>query len=100
MFPWDYAAAELGSLDQWNPTKVFIDLCWMLGLVTDRRRSSNHMQLTQRARLLQEAGLPPVAEYEVKGFPFLRCRVPVRVEDQARQAPKQDQNGLRRREAL
>merc|ERR1711974_543670 len=27
LFPWDYAAAELGSWDQWNPTKMFIDLC-------------------------------------------------------------------------
>ena len=22
---WDYADAELGALQQWNPTKVFID---------------------------------------------------------------------------
>lgn len=97
MFPWDYAAAELGSLDQWNPTKMFIDLCGNLGLVTDRRRSSTHMQLTQRAKLVEEAGMPPVAEYKVEGFPFLRCRMPVRSGDQP---PKQDPNGLRRRQAF
>merc|ERR1719189_2857377 len=44
LFPWDYAAAELGAWDQWNPTKVFIDACAELGLATRRRRCSVRLQ--------------------------------------------------------
>ena len=29
-FAWDYANAELGALQQWNPAKVFIDLMAMV----------------------------------------------------------------------
>jgi stearoyl-CoA desaturase (delta-9 desaturase) len=83
MFPWDYAAAELDWYDQWNPTKMFIDFCGAFGMVWDRRRSSEQLQMMQRSKLLSQAGLPPVAEYKVEGPVFLRCRVPARTKGQA-----------------
>ena len=38
-FPYDYAASEFGAEDQYNPTKMFIDICAWMGLVTDRKRA-------------------------------------------------------------
>jgi len=72
LFPWDYAAAELGAWDQWNPTKVFIDVCDALGLVSGRRRCSSRLQEARRAQMAKLAG--PQA-YGVVGPPFLRRRV-------------------------
>ena len=40
-YPYDYAASELGSDSQYNPTKMFIDLCAFVGLVKDRKRALN-----------------------------------------------------------
>jgi len=40
VYPYDYAASEFGITQQFNPTKVFIDGCAKLGLVTDRKRAT------------------------------------------------------------
>eukprot|EP00415_Alexandrium_ostenfeldii_P001848 UN1848 len=72
LFPWDYAAAELGALDQWNPTKVFIDGCSAMGLVYGRRRCSSRLQQARRTQL---ANLEGPQKYVVVGPPFLRHRV-------------------------
>ena len=40
-FPYDYAASELGSDQHFNPTKIVIDICAYMGLVTDRKRALN-----------------------------------------------------------
>lgn len=40
-FPFDYAASEFGIGNQYNPTKLFIDVCAHLRLVTDRKRALN-----------------------------------------------------------
>ena len=40
-FPYDYACAEKGCLEQWNPTKFFIDVLCALGLAYDRKRAKN-----------------------------------------------------------
>ena len=64
-FPWDYAAAELDAWDQWNPTKMFIDACYHLGLCTDRRRCAPRNQLSRRHRLgkaAEPAGSPSVQD--------------------------------------
>jgi len=37
-FAFDYAASELGCLQQWNPTKLFIDTMANVGLVYGRKR--------------------------------------------------------------
>lgn len=73
-FPWDYAAAELGALEQWNPTKAFIDTCALLGLVKDRKRCSPEMQ---RARRNRSSGRSLNQEYEVKGQLCFRYLQPV-----------------------
>ncbi|CAJ1407063.1 unnamed protein product [Effrenium voratum] len=70
LFPWDYAAAELDAWDQYNPTKVFIDGCCLLGLAQGRRRCSPRLQELRRMQLLglqEDEGL-----YEVVGLPLLR----------------------------
>lgn len=38
-FPHDYACSELGVSEQFNPTKLFIDVSAMLGLASGRRRA-------------------------------------------------------------
>lgn len=40
-FPYDYAASEFGISIQFNPTKLFIDICAYFGLVTNRKRALN-----------------------------------------------------------
>jgi hypothetical protein len=37
----DYAASELGWDSQYNPTKMFIDVCAFVGLVKDQKRALN-----------------------------------------------------------
>ena len=39
-YPFDYAASEYGVLQQFNPTKLIIDICASVGLVTDRKRAT------------------------------------------------------------
>ena len=39
-YPFDYAASELGASRQFNPTKVFIDVCCLLGLASERKRGT------------------------------------------------------------
>ena len=39
-FPYDYAASELGMFHQFNPTKLFIDACCLLGLAGNRKRAT------------------------------------------------------------
>jgi len=79
-FPWDYAAAELDSWDQWNPTKAFIDLCAYFGLVKTRRRCSARVQEQYRVRLHYWHGDGPVQgqeapRFRVVGAPFMRYKV-------------------------
>jgi stearoyl-CoA desaturase (delta-9 desaturase) len=40
-FPSDYATSEFGWHEQWNPTRLFIDACACIGLVSDRKRSDD-----------------------------------------------------------
>ncbi|CAE8594553.1 unnamed protein product, partial [Polarella glacialis] len=84
LFPWDYAAAELDAWDQWNPTKVFIDMCCWAGIGSHRRRCSTRLQELRRSQLIDKAGCDdpdgpegPVKErsYKVLGLPLLRYRV-------------------------
>lgn len=75
-FPWDYAAAELGALDQWNPTKAFIDMCAALGIVTHRKRCSWKIRYAHRSRVGGAFGM-----YEKKGPLFLRYLQPVPAEE-------------------
>lgn len=71
LFPWDYAAAELNAWDQWNPTKVFIDVCGAVSLASNRRRCSSRLQQARRAQLAHRSG---VQTYDIVGWPFFRYR--------------------------
>jgi len=50
-YPYDYAASELGSDKHWNPTKIFIDFCAMIGVVTDRKRALSTWEILKKKRL-------------------------------------------------
>jgi len=39
-YPFDYAASEYGLMAQFNPTKVLIDVCAMVGQVSQRKRAT------------------------------------------------------------
>lgn len=39
-YPFDYAASEFGISKQFNPTKLFIDTCVLLGLASDCKRAT------------------------------------------------------------
>jgi len=39
-YPYDYAASEFGITSQFNPSKLFIDVCASLGLVWGRKRAT------------------------------------------------------------
>ena len=49
------AAAELDAFDQWNPTKVFIDVCAALGMCSERRRCQPAAQIARRLALEESA---------------------------------------------
>mmetsp|Transcript_4546 Transcript_4546/g.11090 ORF Transcript_4546/g.11090 Transcript_4546/m.11090 type:complete len:2751 (-) Transcript_4546:1570-9822(-) len=52
-FAYDYATAELDCLQQWNPTKIFIDLMAVLGLVKNRKRG--HRMWGNRKKQMRDA---------------------------------------------
>ena len=79
LFPWDYAAVELEAWEQFNPTKVFIDFCCMMGLASQRRRCSRRLQDLRRLQLLglrDDMGFA----YEVAGPPLFRYKQLVRTD--------------------
>jgi len=71
-FSWDYAAAELGAFEQFNPTKVFIDLMACLGLAWDRKRADKAW--AQRKARWETAHGRPVLE-SIEGAPLFKQRV-------------------------
>jgi stearoyl-CoA desaturase (delta-9 desaturase) len=66
-FPWDYAAAELEPMQQFNPTKVFIDAMAFLGCAWDRKRALQTWD-QRKQRWEKEQGRPVVESLE---GPFL-----------------------------
>jgi len=74
-FGWDYAAAELGALQQFNPTKVFIDIMAFLGLAWDRKRGLNvwaqrkaRWEETQGRKVVESLEGPPLFKHRVVTF--------------------------------
>lgn len=53
-YPFDYAASEYGILTQFNPTKLVIDVCAAVGLVSDRKRATA-MWKRERSKMQQQA---------------------------------------------
>jgi len=60
-YPYDYAASELGSDHQWNPTKIFIDVCAFFGIVTDRKRALKAWEMLKKKNLENEEHLKLMA---------------------------------------
>lgn len=50
-YPYDYATSEGGAFEQFNPTKMFIDLMCFLGLAWDRKRALGAWHRLKTARL-------------------------------------------------
>jgi stearoyl-CoA desaturase (delta-9 desaturase) len=71
-FDWDYAAAELGALQQFNPTKVFLDCMIFLGLAWAPKRADKVWE-TRKARWSAQNGRPVLESLE--GPPLFRRRV-------------------------
>merc|ERR1712232_1189135 len=71
-FSWDYAAAELGALLQFNPTKIFIDAMAFLGLAWDRKRA-DQVWKQRKARWEEVQGRQVVESLE--GPPLFKHRV-------------------------
>ncbi|CDJ43157.1 fatty acyl-CoA desaturase, putative [Eimeria tenella] len=49
-YPYDYAASEGGVLDQYNPSKLVIDICARLGLAWDLRRATTAWKMLKAER--------------------------------------------------
>merc|ERR1719498_188915 len=71
-FSWDYAAAELGALQQFNPTKVFLDCMIFLGLAWSPKRADK-VWSTRKARWSAQNHRPVLESLE--GPPLFRRRV-------------------------
>ncbi|EQC27056.1 stearoyl-CoA desaturase (delta-9 desaturase) [Saprolegnia diclina VS20] len=54
-FPSDYATGEMGILQQWNPTKAFIDLMALVGQAYDLKRSRTSTSTRERVAAAVEA---------------------------------------------
>ena len=55
-YPWDYATSEFGITTQFNPSKLFIDVCAFFGLAWNRKRA-DHMGREARRRNAEAAAL-------------------------------------------
>ena len=49
-YPFDYAASEYGVSSQFNPSKLFIDMCACVGLVWGRKRGTAAWQMGRARR--------------------------------------------------
>lgn len=49
-FPYDYATSEFGHMQQFNPTKLFIDACDWLGLAWDCKRATGACTLMKQKK--------------------------------------------------
>ncbi|KAL8446148.1 hypothetical protein Emag_004834 [Eimeria magna] len=54
-YPYDYAAAEGGVWEQFNPSKLLIDTAARFGLAWDRRRATTAWQMVKQEREQQSA---------------------------------------------
>lgn len=78
-FAWDYATSELEPHQQWNPTKLFIDACAALGLVSGRKRATGCWALRKQrwldeARAAGRVSSRVVLRERLVGWPLFRMR--------------------------
>jgi stearoyl-CoA desaturase (delta-9 desaturase) len=84
-FAFDYAASELGALQQWNPTKVMIDVLALLGQVWGRKRGTR--MWNERKAYWQKKRPDEVMVEELHGPPMWKVRT-VRWEKKEKPAEK------------
>merc|ERR1712100_905123 len=72
-FDWDYACAELGASQQFNPTKMFIDAMALIGLVS-RRKRADKIWRDRKIRLQQKKGPEFVMVEDLQGPPLFKIR--------------------------
>merc|ERR1719181_116645 len=65
-YPYDYAASEYGVSAQFNPTKLFLDACAALGLISGRKRATVAWKLEKEARI-GDGAVGPVASWKRGG---------------------------------
>mmetsp|Transcript_58332 Transcript_58332/g.147902 ORF Transcript_58332/g.147902 Transcript_58332/m.147902 type:complete len:409 (-) Transcript_58332:308-1534(-) len=76
-FAFDYATSELGCLQQYNPTKLFIDILAAWGLVTNRKRGHRMWEERKRRwraegwRIKETVSGPPL--FKVRALTFERA---------------------------
>eukprot|EP00921_Rhytidocystis_pertsovi_P001158 GHVQ01001976.1.p1 GENE.GHVQ01001976.1~~GHVQ01001976.1.p1 ORF type:complete len:651 (+),score=61.50 GHVQ01001976.1:614-2566(+) len=63
-YPFDYATSEGGVFEQWNPSKLVIDIAAVFGMVWDRKRATH---LWEKARIRKSQGLSAY-DPDVKGW--------------------------------
>ncbi|CAD7929739.1 unnamed protein product [Amoebophrya sp. A25] len=73
-FAFDYATAELDCFQQWNPTKVFIDMMAMLGLVRNRKRGLRMWGKRKEAMRQAAAAEGMVLVESLHGPPLFKVR--------------------------
>jgi len=71
-YAFDYAAAELDASQQWNPTKVVIDICASLGLVWGRKRG--HRRWEQTKEFWKKERPEEEMKESLHGPPFFKVR--------------------------
>eukprot|EP00397_Hematodinium_sp_SG-2012_P025325 GEMP01026445.1.p1 GENE.GEMP01026445.1~~GEMP01026445.1.p1 ORF type:complete len:517 (+),score=62.95 GEMP01026445.1:45-1595(+) len=74
-FAFDYATAELGCLQQYNPTKFFLDCLAAIGLVTGRKRGTRmwndrkeRWMKTRNCDIIESLRGPPLFKYRTLEF--------------------------------
>ena len=65
-YPFDYAASEFGIERQFNPTKLFIDVCVKMGLASDCKRATGAWSKLKAVREEQIYGGEVEVEVKVK----------------------------------
>ncbi|CDJ29508.1 fatty acyl-CoA desaturase, putative [Eimeria mitis] len=79
-YPYDYAASEGGIFDQYNPSKLFIDICAWLGLAWERRRATATWKMLKAEReqqaLVRQQRDAEALQYSKVPLPGLLCCCP------------------------
>jgi stearoyl-CoA desaturase (Delta-9 desaturase) len=76
-FPYDYATSEFGIGKQFNPTKLTIDVCAALGLITERKRAVPIWEKMKAAKAKGKATekiVDPEGDDPAKAFAALKAK--------------------------
>lgn len=80
-YPFDYAAAELGSIEQYNPTKIFIDMCHKFGLIGKRKTGQRMWAEKKKYNLKKKAVELGVPEDQIEIVESLNGIIPWKIRE-------------------